>query len=193
MISECCLSDEAEPAGATRRVFLSAVHTSLLGIYWTRPHRWGFEQCARHRGPFEAYGKCTAARRVRSSGTSVLHVSAEAKDKDSHGLEDRALRLAIDCANGQDDRELLVRYQTKKPFDPVVTSASEAKKGDAPGSPRSDASPSPATAQESPNEFRDRVWRNVPGTCAVEEDPLRLGTAVEGSLPKAQRPGYKTP
>ena len=50
---------------------------------------------------------------VKARGLPIVHITAAARDKQSHSLHAHGIRLAVDCAKGADDLELAARYQTK--------------------------------------------------------------------------------
>jgi pimeloyl-ACP methyl ester carboxylesterase len=51
--------------------------------------------------------------RVREHDLPIVHITAAARDKQSHNLHAHGIRLAADCAQGMDDRALIAKYQTK--------------------------------------------------------------------------------
>jgi len=51
--------------------------------------------------------------RVRARHLPIVHVTAAARDRQSHNLHAHGIRLAADCAKGMDDQALVARYRTK--------------------------------------------------------------------------------
>jgi pimeloyl-ACP methyl ester carboxylesterase len=51
--------------------------------------------------------------RVRAHDLPIVHITAAARDRQSHNLHAHGIRLAADCAKGMDDQGLVARYRTK--------------------------------------------------------------------------------
>ena len=49
--------------------------------------------------------------RVRAHDLPIVHITAAARDRQSHNLHAHGIRLAADCAKGMDDQALVARYQ----------------------------------------------------------------------------------